>query len=104
MTDATDPNYYEFPNGLEPRDISQYLTHAGGSAFDYIARACRVDGVHKHNRIEDLRKARDWLAFEIERIAEEARQDEVSKGREAFLVDMRAARLGAAPDVQEASK
>jgi len=68
IPDATKPNYYEFPGGIQPLDLSQHLTHAGGSALDYIARSCRADGVFKSDRIGDLEKAKVWIDVEIARL------------------------------------
>lgn len=74
-SDATKPNYYEFPGGVQPLDLSQHLTHAGGSALDYIARACRADGVFKSDRIEDLEKAKVWIDVEIARLRHAVERD-----------------------------
>lgn len=73
--DATKPNYYEFPGGIQPLDLSQHLTHAGGSALDYIARSCRADGVFKSDRIEDLEKAKVWIDVEIARLRDAVERD-----------------------------
>lgn len=68
--DAVNPNHYKFPNGVETRQISQYLTSFGGQALQYIARATRLDGQNKGDSIEDLEKAVKFIQWEIERLRE----------------------------------
>lgn len=63
-----EPAYYIFPHGVEVRDISQHLTSFGGQAVQYIARSTRLDGKNKGDRLGDLRKALDFVQWEIERL------------------------------------
>ena len=56
------PNYYQFPNGVEPMDIVKYLPFPEGSAIKYIARA----GKKTPDRLKDLRKALNCLNIAIE--------------------------------------
>ena len=69
--DPISPSYYQFPNGVQVRDISKYLTSFGGQALQYVARSTRLDGNNKGDRIENLRKAIEMIQWEIERIEEE---------------------------------
>lgn len=66
-----DNPYYVFPNGVEVRQISQYLTSFGGQSLQYIARATRLDGNNKGDVLGDLKKARDFIDWEIARVEEE---------------------------------
>ena len=56
------------PAEYEPRFVIEAwgLTYHLGSAVKYISRAGRKGGFADH--IRDLEKARDFLAFEIERL------------------------------------
>lgn len=65
-----DTSYYEFPGGVEVRQISAHLTSFGGQALQYISRSCRLDGNNKGERVRDLEKARDLIGWEIDRISE----------------------------------
>lgn len=62
------PNVYQFPNGVEVKDISAHLTSFGGQAVQYIARATRLDGVVKGLPVQDLYKAIELLKWEAERM------------------------------------
>lgn len=62
------PNVYQFPNGVEVKDISAHLSSFGGQAVQYIARATRLDGVVKGLPIQDLYKAIELLKWEAERM------------------------------------
>lgn len=68
VEDAISPSVYQFPNGVEVRDISAHLTSFGGQAVQYIARATRLDGVVKGKPVEDLLKAIELLQWEAERL------------------------------------
>lgn len=62
------PNVYQFPNGVQVKDISAHLTSFGGQAVQYIARATRLDGVVKGLPVQDLYKAIELLKWEAERM------------------------------------
>lgn len=62
------PTYYDFPGGVQVRDISAHLTSFGGQALQYVARATRLDGNNKGEAVKDLRKALDFIGWEIERL------------------------------------
>lgn len=68
VADAISPSVYQFPNGVEVRDISAHLTSFGGQAVQYIARATRLDGVVKGLPVQDLKKAIQLLEWEVERL------------------------------------
>lgn len=61
-------SYYSFPNGVEAEDICRYLSFNLGNVVKYSCRAGRKDIKKK---IEDLRKAKDYLEDEIKRMEEE---------------------------------
>lgn len=65
------PNYYRFPGGIQALHLSRHLTGNGCAAVNYIARATRIDGLYKHDRAEDLRKAIVHLEDEIARLEDE---------------------------------
>lgn len=62
------PLYYTAGRKFEPKDVIRDwgLNFNLGSALKYIARAGR-----KGNTVEDLEKAREYLAFEIEALKAE---------------------------------
>lgn len=64
---AVDPNHYKFGD-VEVRQISAHLTSFGGQALQYIARATRLDGNNKGDSVEDLKKAKRLIEWEIERM------------------------------------
>lgn len=66
--DPVDPKHYQFPSGVEVRQISGYLTGFGAQALQYVARATRMDDSNKGDRIEDLRKSIKFIEWEIERL------------------------------------
>lgn len=68
VADAISPSVYQFPNGVEVRDISAHLSSFGGQAVQYIARATRLDGVVKGLPVQDLKKAIQLLEWEVERL------------------------------------
>lgn len=73
------PDYYQFPYGIEPILISRHLTSNGGQILQYVARSTRLDGKNKHDRegrMDDLRKLIDLAYDEINRLEEEAEEDE----------------------------
>lgn len=63
--------YYQFPGGVEVRQISAHLTSFGGQALQYVARSCRLDGGNKGERVSDLKKVIDFCNWEIERLENE---------------------------------
>ncbi|MBF6358152.1 DUF3310 domain-containing protein [Nocardia higoensis] len=68
ITDPTNPDYYQFPNGAEAIDITQHLSGCGAQAVQYIVRATRTDGKIKGDPLEDLNKAIWFIRREIQRI------------------------------------
>lgn len=62
------PNHYQFPGGIEVRQISAHLTSFGGQTLQYVARATRLDGKNKGNVVEDLEKAKTLIDWEITRV------------------------------------
>lgn len=67
---ATDvnPSHYDFPGGVQVKDISAHLTSFGGQALQYIARSTRLDGMNKGDQVTDLQKAIKLIEWEIERV------------------------------------
>lgn len=63
----THPSHYvSHPSGIEPIDITKYETFLRGNIIKYVMRA-----PYKHNELEDLKKARQYLDWEIDRIERE---------------------------------
>ena len=62
------PHYRGFSNGAEVLDIAENLTFNAGNAVKYLARSCRIDGANKGEIMQDLDKARKYVAREIERL------------------------------------
>lgn len=67
VTDVN-PSHYDFPGGVQVKDISAHLTSFGGQALQYIARSTRLDGMNKGEQVTDLRKAIKLLEWEISRM------------------------------------
>lgn len=68
MSDNLNPNYYQFSGGVQPVDVAEHLTFNTGNAVKYLARAGRIDGVHKADKVEDLRKASWYITRELQRL------------------------------------
>ena len=66
--DPTSPDHYKFGSGAEVLDISQWLTSNAAQALQYIARSSRIDGKNKGDTVEDLRKAKVFIEFELKRL------------------------------------
>ena len=67
-------DYYKFGD-VQALHISRHLTGNGAQALQYVARSCRLDGKNKDTtfkQIDDLKKARDFIDDEIERLKEVA--------------------------------
>lgn len=64
-------HYTGFSNGTEVIDITENLYFNIGNAVKYCARAGRVDGHNKGDRVEDLKKARWYIDREINLIDQE---------------------------------
>lgn len=75
--DPTNPGYYQgFSGGAQAIDITENLTFNAGNAVKYLARAGRVDGRVKGDRIQDLEKAAWYVGREIHRLKNDAAKDE----------------------------
>jgi hypothetical protein len=62
-------HYTSHPSGIEPIEISKHETFIRGNIIKYVMRA-----PYKGNELQDLRKAAQYLAWEIERVeAEQAK-------------------------------
>ena len=85
--DPINPNYYQFPNGAETIDITQFLTGNGAQATQYIVRSTRFDKELKGNPIEDLTKAIWFCEREIERLEDAADVEAASEAREGTLAE-----------------
>lgn len=64
-------HYTGFSNGTEVIDITENLSFNIGNAVKYCARAGRLDGRIKGNRLEDLKKAHWYITREINRLDQE---------------------------------
>ncbi|SUE29573.1 Protein of unknwon function (DUF3310) [Nocardia farcinica] len=80
MTDAINPQHYQFSNGTQLIDITENLNGNGAQAVQYITRATRLDGRNKADTVdglvEDLKKARWFVDREIGRLNGVATDDE----------------------------
>lgn len=56
-------HYTAHPSGIEPIEIVKHETFLRGNVIKYVMRA-----PYKNNELEDLKKARQYLDWEIERI------------------------------------
>lgn len=56
-------HYSTHPSGIEPIEITKYETFLRGNIIKYVMRA-----PYKGNELQDLKKARQYLDWEIERI------------------------------------
>lgn len=61
-------HYTGFSNGAEVIDIAENLTANCANVVKYCARAGRLDGHNKGDRLEDLKKARWYISREIRRL------------------------------------
>lgn len=69
---AVSPNYYKgFTNGAQPIDITEHLTGNAAQAVQYLARACRTDGVIKEDPIGDIEKCLYFVERELSRLKQE---------------------------------
>lgn len=74
--DPTNPGYYQgFSGGAQAIDIAENLTFNTGNAVKYLARAGRVDGRVKGDRIQDLEKAAWYVNREIHRLKNDEGKD-----------------------------
>lgn len=68
--DATSPGHYKVhPSGVECITITQHFSFSLGNAIKYIWRA----GLKSKDPIDDLKKARVYLDFEIKRLGGDSR-------------------------------
>lgn len=64
MNDAVkNPKHYKHPSGVEVIDITRYESFLRGNIIKYVLRA-----PYKGNELQDLKKAAQYLEWEIERI------------------------------------
>ena len=64
------PKHYAHPSGIEVIDITRYESFLRGNIIKYVLRA-----PYKGNELEDLRKAAQYLEWEIERVKRGIRED-----------------------------
>ena len=79
ITQVKSPKHYTEGRKFEPKDVIRDwgLNFNLGSAIKYIARAGRKDDI-----IQDLRKAQEYIDFEIQAIEEERKKAENKKVNE----------------------
>lgn len=69
---APSTSYYEFPGGVEVRQISAHLMSFPSQILQYASRSGRVDGNCKSedvaDKIRDFEKIIDFARWEIERL------------------------------------
>ena len=72
MTDnVNSPSHYQHPSGIEVISITSHESFLRGNILKYVLRA-----PYKGSELEDLKKARKYLDWEIERVEHHARHDE----------------------------
>ena len=57
------PSHYAHPSGIEVIEITRYESFLRGNILKYILRA-----PYKNDELEDLKKAMQYLQWEIERV------------------------------------
>lgn len=57
------PSHYKHPSGVEVIDITRYESFLRGNILKYVLRA-----PYKGHELQDLKKAAQYLEWEIERI------------------------------------
>lgn len=57
------PSHYKHPSGIEVIDITRYESFLRGNIIKYVLRA-----PYKGSELQDLKKAAQYLEWEIERI------------------------------------
>lgn len=68
VADAVDrPTHYQHPSGIEVIDITRHESFLRGNVLKYVLRA-----PYKNNELEDLKKAAKYLAWEIDRVGNDA--------------------------------
>lgn len=78
VSEGNEPNvpYYQFPGGIEVRQISAHLMSFPSQIMQYASRSGRVDGNCKSedvaDKIRDFEKIIDFAKWEIERLEGEA--------------------------------
>lgn len=64
MNDAVKhPNHYYHPSGIEVIELTRHESFLRGNILKYVLRA-----PYKNNELEDLKKAAQYLNWEIERV------------------------------------
>lgn len=66
------PKHYFHPSGIEVIDITRYESFLRGNILKYVLRA-----PYKGNELQDLKKAAQYLNWEIERIERGLSNEEV---------------------------
>lgn len=61
------PSHYDLPGGLKVIDIVRDESFLRGNIIKYVLRA-----PHKQNELEDMKKAAEYLKWEIERLENES--------------------------------
>ena len=63
------PSYYCWIPDIECIDVAKHFSYCLGAAIKYIWRAGRKNS---ESAISDLKKAREYLTYEIERLSKES--------------------------------
>lgn len=67
------PKHYYHPSGVQVIDITRYESFLRGNIIKYVMRA-----PYKGHELEDLRKAHEYLSWEIERVERGIETDKFS--------------------------
>lgn len=81
MSDITQPEHYVSGRNFEPKDVIRdwNLNFNLGNAVKYIARNGRKAG---ESAIKDLKKAIQYLQFEIEALQEEVKLESIDEKKQ----------------------
>lgn len=60
------PSHYAHPSGIEVIQLTRYESFLRGNILKYVLRA-----PYKNDELEDLKKAMQYLQWEIERVEKE---------------------------------
>lgn len=66
------PSHYKHPSGIEVIEITRYESFLRGNIIKYILRA-----PYKGTELQDLKKAAQYLQWEIERVERGASEKEI---------------------------
>lgn len=93
--DYKEPVHYPKRAGLSCKDIAQEFNFNIGNVIKYVWRC----GLKGHDAIDDLKKAKDYIDFEIQRLQNEKLAFDLSNIRKSDLDHSGALTVHAGPDL-----